>query len=138
MSSEPETFYILIATRECDDPYYAPYHDVIQYYKSKEQAIESARNARKRTKKYSSPKDCYYVQKCTFNDTDVNANSNDNKECEDEEESEEEMKKYYYYGEDEEIFFDDDKRQDQMVYLIGRKRTETNKANGSDDKDKKD
>jgi hypothetical protein len=68
----------------------------------------------------------------------VNANSNDNKECEDEEESEEEMKKYYYYGEDEEIFFDDDKRQDQMVYLIGRKRTETNKANGSDDKDKKD
>lgn len=132
-SSDLDKFYIVIAQRQCDDPYYAPYNDPIGYYKSKELAIESARRYRKRTKKYSSSQDCYYVQECYFHDndtvTDADASSNDENENDTEENKEwkKELEKYNYYGEDEEIFFDETEKvykQGKMIYVIQRKQKE--------------
>lgn len=127
-----DKFYALVAQRECDDPYYPPYNDVLRYYRTKEQAIEGARRCRKRTKEYSSPRDCYYVEEhifsCHDNDNEADASSNDddnkNNENEDDKAWKEEIKKYNYYGEDEELFFDenhDNYKKGKMVYVIGRK-----------------
>ena len=113
-----EKFYVVIAQRACDDPYYPPYADTIGTYKSKEKAIERARLCRKKTKKYSSPDDCYYVEEHTFDD-DVKF-----KDYSSSESSDEDMKKYQYRGEDEETYFgENDKQYKQggMVYVISRK-----------------
>jgi hypothetical protein len=99
-----ETFYAVVSQRECDDPYYPPYNDVIGYYKNKGLAIQAARNARNRTKKYSEPKDCYYVEEMMFNNPDENEFNNE------------------VADDDEEIFFDENNKNKPMVYLIQNKK----------------
>lgn len=135
-----EKFYIVFSQRDCDDPYYPPYADVIRVYKSKEKAIEHARRIRKRTKKYSRPEDCYYVEEYEFQDEDhdifkdySSSDDDDNNDNENYKKYKEDMKKYYYYGEDEEKYFDETDETDEcykkrkMVYVISRKSNNKNK-----------
>lgn len=147
MSSDK--FYTVVAQRQCDDPYYPLYTDIIRYFKSKEKAIEFARRCRQRTKKHSQPQDCYYVEERTFDD-DVEFKETcyilDSSNDEDEDVNEhgvdikkytEEMKKNYYYGEDEETYFDENDKeykQGGMVYVIARKSDKNDKVNEQDNR----
>jgi len=128
MSSEK--FYIVISQSACDDPYYPPYRDTIGTYKSKEKAIERARLSRKKTKKHSSPGDCYYVEEHTFDD-EVDKKDYSSSESSDEEDEniinimstalEITREKF----EDEEKYFNENDKQykqGRMVYAISRKR----------------
>jgi hypothetical protein len=141
---ENEKMYIVFRQSECDDNYYRPYTEFMGLYKSKEKAIARAKNVRKRTKKYSNPDDCYYVEEHTFDD-DVKFKEYSSSESSEEEKNDDistepgitnekckeeikkqkkEMKKYEYRGEDEETYFNENDNQYKrggMVYVIGRK-----------------
>jgi len=143
MSSQK--FYIVISQTACDDPYYPPHRDTIGTYKSKEKAIEYARLSRKKTKKHSSPGDCYYVTEHIFDD-EVDKKDYSSSESSDEEDDEniinimstalgitrekykEDMldkKRERENFEDEEKYFNENDKQykqGRMVYVISRKR----------------
>jgi hypothetical protein len=63
-----DKIYLVYSQRECDDPYYPPYQTMIGIYKSKEKAIEYARQSYNKLKKYMSNNDCYYVEEHTLDD----------------------------------------------------------------------
>jgi len=124
---EREKFYIVFSQTDCDDSYYRPYVTVVRIFKSKEKAIQEAKYLRKRTKKYSSPDDCYYVEEYTFDDDKKHVSCNQNiknKESSDDDNNDEDCKKYYYTGEDEETYIDETDesyKNHKMVFIIGRK-----------------
>lgn len=143
---EIEKIYIVFSTNDCDDPYYPQYERVIAIYKSKDKAIEAARLARKKTKKYSGPNDCYYVKEYKINDynisqnysssessydasddvdddndTDKDVDNNKDSDINSKENSKkwrEELKKYWYYGEDEEKYYDENDSSFKMNKIV--------------------
>lgn len=60
--------YLVIAQRQCDDSYYRPYQDVIAAFKSREKAVNYARQMYTHGKKYMFSDDCYMVDESKFAD----------------------------------------------------------------------
>jgi hypothetical protein len=63
--------YIVYRQRECDDPYYAPYTDVLAVYRSEEAAVEKAKAYAEKWKEDMTRNDCFYVIEHSFADEGV-------------------------------------------------------------------
>ena len=64
---ESEKLYMVYCQRECEDPFYIPYHDVWRVFHSKEKAIQAAINL----KNNSNDKTIYYIKEYTYDDDNV-------------------------------------------------------------------
>lgn len=60
--------YLVYRIRDCDDPYYPSYEDVMRIYKSKENAINSCISLYKRISLCDIPNIIYYVKECKYDD----------------------------------------------------------------------
>jgi len=61
--------YLVYRIRDCDDPYYPSYEDVLRIYKSKENAIYSCIDLYKNGNKNLIYNDLFYVKECIYDDS---------------------------------------------------------------------
>jgi len=78
-------FYNIYMQRDCDDPYYPPYNDIIGVYKYKENAIKSAKErfykyakdyVTEEERKYGGVEVVFYVDGGYFEDREDNGENN--------------------------------------------------------------
>jgi len=60
--------YIVYRQRECEDPYYMPYTDVVAVYRSQDAAVEKAKAYAEEWKEDMTRNDCFYVIEHSFAD----------------------------------------------------------------------
>ena len=63
-----DKLYLVTAQRECDDPYYRPYQDVIGVYRTRDNAVRRAKEAYENMKDCMHGDECYMVDQVAFGD----------------------------------------------------------------------